>query len=59
MDILEICPPKNLIFCIPSDLSRTLTITNLTLRSIFLYIVHSHPYEVSISHKHVVMAPFE
>lgn len=44
MDILEICPPKNLVFSIPNDLQRILTITNLTLRSLYVHILRSHPY---------------
>ena len=44
MDIIEICPPTNLSFSLPLDLQRVLTITNLTLRSIYITILKSHPY---------------
>jgi hypothetical protein len=59
MDILEICPPKNLVFSIPSDLQRVLTITNLTLRSLYVHVLRSHPYEVSVSREWALMSAFE
>ena len=59
MDILEICPPKNLVFSLPTDLQRVLTITNLTLRSLYVHILRSHPYELSLSREFALMSAFE
>ncbi len=59
MDILEICPPKNLVFSLPADLQRVLTITNLTLRSLYVHIIRSHPYEISLSCEYALMSAFE
>jgi hypothetical protein len=59
MDILEICPPKNLVFSLPTDLHRVLTITNLTLRSLYVHILRSHPYELSLSREYALMSAFE
>lgn len=59
MNILEICPPKNLVFSIPNDLQRVLTITNLTLRSLYIHILPSHDYELSLSAHSALMSAFE
>ena len=59
MDIIEICPPKNLRFMLPSDLQRTLTITNLTLRSLYICVLKSHDYELSLSQDRATMSAFE
>ena len=59
MDIIEICPPKNLRFVLPSDLQRTLTITNLTLRSLYICVLKSHDYELSLSQDRATMSAFE
>lgn len=59
MDIIEICPPKNLRFTLPSDLQRTLTITNLTLRSLYICVLKSHDYELSLSQDRATMSAFE
>lgn len=59
MDIIEICPPKNLRFMLPSDLQRTLTITNLTLRSLYICVLKSHDYELSVSQDRATMSAFE
>lgn len=49
MDIIEISPPKHFNFSIPNDLHRVLTITNLTLRPVYVGILKSHVFELSIS----------
>ncbi len=59
MNIIEITPPKHLNFCLPSDLHRVITISNLTLQSIYVMILKSHPYEISISKDAFLMQAFE
>ena len=42
MDIIELIPPKHLNFSLPNDTHRTLTITNLTLHSVYVRVIKSH-----------------
>jgi len=59
MNVLEITPPKQLKFSLPGDMQRALTLTNLTLHSVFVLILNSHPYEISLSHKCFTLQAFE
>jgi hypothetical protein len=59
MNIIEITPPKQLNFSLPSDLQRTLTFSNLTLHSVFVLILRSHPHELSLSQDCFLMQAFE
>ena len=55
MDVIEICPPKKLVFTLPDDLHRVLTVNNISLRSTFLYVLTTHPYEISLSSRTMLM----
>ena len=55
MNIIEITPPKQLNFCLPSDMHRVVTITNLTLHCVYVDILKSHPYELTCSHSSFLM----
>jgi hypothetical protein len=59
MDIIEISPPKHFNFSIPSDLHRVLTITNLTLRPVYVGILKSHVFELSISKEWFLLEGFQ
>ena len=59
MDILEIIPPKQLNFSVPTDTQRVITLSNLTLHSVFVLILNSHPYELSLSQHCFLMQAFE
>ena len=50
MNIIEITPPKQLNFTLPGDMHRVITLTNLTLHSLFVTILKSHPTEISLEH---------
>lgn len=57
--MIEIVPPKQLTICIPKDMHRTLTLTNLTLHSVFVLLLNSHPEELSLSQNYFILQAFE
>jgi hypothetical protein len=59
MNVLEISPSKQVRFSLPGDMQRVLTLTNLTLHSVFVLILSSHPYELSLSHTSFLLQAFE
>lgn len=59
MNVIEITPPKQLNFSLPSDMQRVLTLTNLTLHSVYVLILNSHPFELSLSEQMFTLQAFE
>ena len=59
MNVLEIAPSKQVKFSLPGDMQRVLTLTNLTLHSVFVLILNSHPFELSLSHSCFLLQAFE
>jgi hypothetical protein len=52
-------PHKQLSFSVPGDCDRTLTLTNLTLHSVLVLLMPSHPYELSLSNSCFLLQAFE
>ena len=59
MNIIEITPPKQLNFTLPGNMHRVITITNLTLHSLYVTVLKSHPQEISLSNHSFLMQAFE